>query len=135
VVAACVAGGISGSAYASNWSVSSAANSHGLSEASAAPATSSSVTASCESTHGPAALSWSAVSKATTYVVFQSTSSSSGPYTQIASGITSTAYQTGSLSSSTNYWYEVEAQIGTYWVSAKSAASTEIQMNSNGHCS
>jgi fibronectin type 3 domain-containing protein/N-acetylneuraminic acid mutarotase/outer membrane biosynthesis protein TonB len=53
-------------------------------------------------------ISWSSVTGATFYYVYRSTSAS-GPYTQVASGITSTSYTNTGLSCGTIYYYKVSA--------------------------
>ncbi|HKI06511.1 MAG TPA: hypothetical protein VKK31_31320 [Thermoanaerobaculia bacterium] len=55
-------------------------------------------------------LSWNAVADATSYVVYRSTTSG-GPYTQIASGITGTTFSSTGLSCGTTYFYVVQAEM------------------------
>lgn len=71
-------------------------------------------------------LSWSAVSGATSYKVERATSSG-GPWTEIATGITATTFSSTGLSASTTYHYRVRATNangdGTY--SATANATTQ----------
>ena len=68
---------------------------------------------------------------AKSYSVYESTTSATGTYTLAASGITTTSWTSGTLTASTNYWFEVLALVGTTWSSAKSSASPESTMHSS----
>lgn len=87
--------------------------------ATTAPATPSGVTITAGNTQ--ATLAWSASVGATSYQVRRSTVAG-GPYTTIASGITSSGFTDTGLANGTAYYYVVAALNGT----AASAASTEV---------
>ena len=53
-------------------------------------------------------ISWNATSGTTGYNVLRSTSSS-GPFATVATGLSSASYQDSGLSSGTTYWYEAQA--------------------------
>ena len=97
--------------------------------------TASTPTAACTS---PASaktvkISWTAVSHATAYAVYQSNTTASGTYTVQTSGLTATSWTTAALAAG-DYWYEVVADVGSNWASAKSAASAE-RIISSSSCS
>ncbi len=58
--------------------------------------------------NGQVSLSWNSSSGATSYNVLRSTTSG-GPYTTIASGVTSTSYTDTGVTNSTTYYYVVQA--------------------------
>jgi hypothetical protein len=117
---------------ASNWVATVASGSKGESQARSLPATPGGVGAVCAAptTAKTIKVTWSAVSLATSYSVYDATTSASGTYTQVATGVTATSWTSGTLTSGTNYWFKVAALIGTKWVSAQSAASPESTINS-----
>jgi hypothetical protein len=124
-----------GTASASNWTVSGTPGSHGEAQSSTPPAAPSGVLAGCGSSRGTIGLAWSSVSHASSYIVLDATTSATGPYSVLASGVTIPLYQTGGMSNNKTYWFEVEAQVGSSWVSARSAASNSVKIASNGSCS
>ena len=71
-----------------------------------------------------------AVTHATTYTVYDSTTSATGTYTSVASGVTTTSWTSGTLTAGTNYWFEVTVSVGSNWASAKSTATGESTINS-----
>lgn len=114
-----------------NWTVHVATVNSGEAKAAALP-TAPTVTAACTS---PASaktvkVSWTTVTHATTYAVYQSNTTVGGTYTLQSSGVTTTSWTTGVLTTG-NYWYEVVADVGTNWASAKSAASAERTISSS----
>ena len=117
---------------ASNWAATVATGSKGESEAKSLPATPGSTGATCAAptTAKTIKVTWSAVLLATSYSVYDATTSASGTYTQVASGVIGTSWTSGTLTSATNYWFKVTALIGTKWVSAQSSASPESTINS-----
>ncbi len=122
----------SGTAWATNWVVTLHSASAGAAKAQAAPGAPASPTAACtSSTAKTVKVSWSAVAKATTYTVYDATTSASGTYVSLASGVTTTSYTTATLSAA-NYWFEVAAYIGTNWIGTKSAATAESTISSSG---
>jgi hypothetical protein len=116
----------SGTAWATaNWTVHVATANSGEARAQALP-TASTPTSSCTS---PASaktvkVSWTAVTHATAYSVYQSNTSATGTYTLQTSGVATTSWTTAVLATG-DYWYEVVADVGSNWASAKSAASAE----------
>jgi Fibronectin type III domain len=77
-------------------------------------------------------LSWTASSGATSYNVFDSTTSG-GPYAQIASGVTAPSYSAAGLTASTAYYFIVQAvnSYGTSGSSAQASATTTAQTGGN----
>lgn len=123
------------SASAAGWTVTAAPSSSGESQAGAAPTAPFGPVAGCASPSRPViGLLWGPVSQASSYTVFVSTTSSSGPYTLMASGDPLAAYLTNNLSGTKTYWFEIAAQAGSNWVSAKSAASNSVKITSSGTC-
>jgi hypothetical protein len=132
VVAAGLLLGLSGTAWATNWQPALHASSSGQSEAQGVPAAPSGASAACTSPSAKTIkVSWSAVSRATTYTVYDATTSASGTYTSVATGVTTTSWTSGTLSSS-NYWFEVAAYSGTHWVGSNSAATAESTISGSG---
>jgi hypothetical protein len=108
---------------AGNWTVKVATVNAGEAKAEALP-TAPTATSACTT---PASartvkVSWAAITHATTYGVFQSTTSATGTYTLVATVSTPTVSWTSGVLAAGHYWYEVVANIGTNWASAKSAA-------------
>ena len=112
---------------ATNWSAPVASGSKGESQSKALPAAPGGVGAACAAptTSKTVKVTWSAVSLATGYPVYDSTTSATGSYTLVASGVTGTAWTSGTLTNNTNYWFEVTALIAANWASVTSAASPE----------
>jgi hypothetical protein len=122
----------SGSAWAAgNWVAHLAAVNSGEAHAQALPAAPASPAATCTSPTSARTVkvSWTAVTHATTYAVWQSTTTAGGAYTQVVSGVTTTSWTTGVLSAG-NYFFEVVANVGTNWSSAKSAATAQRTLTS-----
>jgi hypothetical protein len=112
-------------AFAATWTTGLASGSSGESQGQAAPAAPANPTATCTSgLSNTVNLTWSAVTHATTYTVYDSTTSASTGYAVLTSGVTTTSYTTGALSSA-SYWFEIAAYVGTNWVSANSAATAK----------
>ncbi len=115
----------SGTAWATpNWTVHVATVNSGEAKAQALP-TAPTATSACSS---PASartviVGWAAITHATTYGIYQSTTSATGTYTLQAT-VSTTSWTSGVLAAG-HYWYEVVANIGTNWASAKSAATAE----------
>jgi hypothetical protein len=74
-------------------------------------------------------VSWTAVTHATTYTVYDSTTSATGTYNSIATGVTTTSWTSATLAASTNYWFEVTVSVGSNWTSVKSSATAESTIN------
>jgi fibronectin type 3 domain-containing protein len=107
-----------------NWTVHVATVNAGEAQAQALPSAPT-ATSACTS---PASkrtviVSWAAITHATTYGIYQSTTSATGTYTLVTS-VSTTSWTSGVLAAG-HYWYEVVANIGTNWAGAKSAATVE----------
>ena len=123
----------SGTAWAvTNWVVHVATTNSGEARAQALPAAPASPAAACTSPASSKTIkvSWTAVTHATAYAVYESTTSASGTYTLATSGVTGTSWTTAVLGTG-NYWFEVLADIGSNWASAKSTATGESTINSS----
>ena len=122
----------SGAAWATtNWVVQLAAGSTGEAQAEALPAAPAGPAASCNAPLISTAINvtWSAVTHATTYSVYDSTTSATGTYSLIASGVATTSWTSATLTSGTRYWFEVVANVGSNWSSVKSAATGSSLIN------
>ncbi len=116
---------------AGNWVVHLATGSKGEAHAQALPSAPTGVSAACAAptTSGTVKVSWSAVTHATNYSVYDSTTSATGTYTLVASGVATTSWTSGILTTGTNYWFEVTVNFGSKWASAKSSATGESTIN------
>jgi len=124
----------SGPAWAAtNWLVHLASASKGEAAAQTLPAAPASPAASCSSPLSTMTIkvTWSAVTHATTYSVYDSTTSATGTYSLVASGVATTSWTSGTLTSGTNYWFKVVAVVGSNWSSSKSSATAESTINSS----
>jgi hypothetical protein len=120
---------LSGPAWATaNWAVHAAAVNSGEAHAQALP-TAPTATSACGTTARTVKVSWAAITHATAYAVYQSTTTVGGTYSLVMSGVTTTSWTTAVLSTG-NYWFEVVADIGTNWASAKSAATAQRTITS-----
>ncbi len=124
----------SGPAWAAtNWVDHLATGSKGEAQAQALPAAPASPAAACAAptTSKTIKVTWSAVAHATAYSVYESTTSATGTYSLVASGVATTSWTSGTLTSGTNYWFEVVAVVGSNWSSSKSSATAESTINSS----
>jgi hypothetical protein len=115
----------SGAAWAAaNWTVKVATVNSGEAKAQALPAAPV-ATSACTSptSNRTVKVSWAAITHATTYGIYQSTTSAGGTYT-LQTSVSTTSWTSGVLAAG-NYWYEVKANIGTNWASASSAATAQ----------
>jgi hypothetical protein len=117
---------------ATNWLVTLHASSSGEGHSQTVPSAPTGVTATCASptTAKTIKVSWTAVTHATTYTVYDSTTSATGTYSSVASGVATTSWTSGTLTAGTHYWFEVTVSIGSNWSSAKSTATAESTINS-----
>ncbi|MFL5959398.1 MAG: hypothetical protein ACJ75G_03900 [Gaiellaceae bacterium] len=69
-------------------------------------------------------VTWNAATNATSYTVWQSTTSATGGYTIAATGITATTWTSGNLATGT-YWFEVSSATGSNWTSSNSTATAQ----------
>ena len=76
-------------------------------------------------------VSWSAATHATSYSVYQSTTSATAGYTLAVRGVTTTSWTSGTLPAAT-HWFEVVVVSGTKWTSANSAATSQATIHSTG---
>ena len=73
------------------------------------------------------------MSHATTYAIYQSTTSATSGFSLTASGVASTSWTSSTLNSG-NYWYKVTATVGTNWTSAQSASTREASVTKSASC-
>ena len=137
-VAACVAVaasllGISCGAWATTWVIPVATGSLGETQANALPSAPTAAAAACNAptTAKTVKITWNAVTHASTYSVYDSTTSATGTYSLLASGISTNSYTSGTLMTNKNYWFEVTAVVGSNWASAKSSATGESTINNS----
>jgi len=108
-----------------DWAVGVGANSAGEARAAAAPTAPIGVTSACTSVLATTVnVTWSAVTHASTYEIWESTTSSSSGFSIAATGVTGTSWTSGNLAPG-NYWFEVSAFVGTNWTSPNSSASAQ----------
>lgn len=121
---------------ASAWSTTLNPASAGRAQSAGTPAAPTAVTATCVASSLPlVAVSWSAVSRAK-YTVYQSSTSSTSGFTQVATGLTATSWTSPTLAAGRSYWFQVAASVGTNWKSARSTASAgRLIRNSSPICS
>ena len=80
-------------------------------------------------------VSWSAVTSATSYVVYQSTTSPTSGFSIVVSGVTATSWSTDTLKKGT-YWYAIAAVVGSpNWVSSMSPPTPPRTIDANPRCS
>ena len=108
-----------------------AASSKGEAHAQALPSAPTGVSAACAAptTSKTIKVSWSAVTHATNYSVYDSTTSATGTYSLVASGVATTSWTSGTLITGTHYWFEVTVTVGSNWASAKSSATAQSTIN------
>ena len=125
-----------GVALASNWTTPLRSGSSAQAQAQAAPPAPTPVTAACTSSSlKTIKVTWSAALHATSYVIYQSTTSSSSGFTQVATGITATTWTSATLVSG-QYWYRVATKTGSNWLGPQSASTTSRTISSSSpNCS
>lgn len=118
---------------ATSWLVTLHTGSSGETHSQVLPSAPTGATAACSAptTAKTIKVSWTAVSHATTYSVYDSTTSATGTYSLLAGGVSATSWTSGTLTAGTHYWFEVSAAIGSNWSSAKSSATAESTINSS----
>lgn len=110
-----------GMATASTWTIGLNAASAGEADAQALPGPPA-PSASC-GILGSIKVMWAAITRATTYTIYQSTTSPTSGFSVIASGVAATTYTaTGLLG---HFWFEVAASIGPNWLGTNSSATSE----------
>ncbi len=123
---------LAASALAAGWTIALRSGSTGEARSSSLPAAPTGVSSAC-GTGKTVKVSWTAVTHASTYTVYQSTTSASSGYSAAATGVTGTSWTSGTLSAAT-YWFEVSATVGTKWASPNSTA-TASRVISSSSCS
>ncbi|MDX6274916.1 MAG: hypothetical protein QOJ92_2126 [Frankiales bacterium] len=117
---------------ASTWQIRIAGTSAAAARSAAAPTAPTGVTGTCvSSVSQKVTVAWTAVTRATSYTVFQSTTSASSGFSVAASGVTATTWTSATLTSGRTYWYQVSASVGSNWVSPNSASTTGRQIRSS----
>lgn len=137
VIAFVVPIGITGSTHAnaSSWVITTTGRAPALAH-SLHPQPPGAVTASCASAIGARAVivSWSSVSYARSYVVYQSTTSAMSGFTPVATDVTTTTWITATLKKGT-YWYAVAAVAGSpTWTSSMSSPTQARTITTNQRC-
>ena len=124
--------GMTGTAWATKWVPTLHAASRGEGKAQSVPSAPTGPTAACTSSSAQTVkVSWTAVTRATSYTVYDATTSATGTYSSLATGVTTTSWTSGTLAAA-NYWFEVAAYTGTNWIGTKSAATAESTISSSG---
>ena len=121
-------------AFASGWAETLAAGSKAEARAVTLPAGPGVVGAACTSpTASIVTVTWRPVPLATSYTVFDSNTSSTGPFSTIATGITGTSWSSGKLATG-NYWFKLSTSIGPNWTGGLSSPSIESTVVKNKSC-
>jgi hypothetical protein len=118
---------------ASTWTLSLASASSAESQAKPPPAAPTGVSSACVLTLPEIRVSWTAVTGATSYAVYDSTTSSSSGFGLATSGITTTSWTSAALSTG-NYYFEVVAYQGANWVSTNSNTTNELTITAGLLC-
>jgi fibronectin type 3 domain-containing protein len=130
VIGACLAAAVGNvpAHAATAWRVTGTGSSQAHAQSWTAP---SNVTATCANALLSATITvnWNTVTHASSYSVYESTTSATSGYSLIASGITTTSCTSGALTSGRTYWHEVVAVVGNAWQSPTSAATTGRKIN------
>jgi hypothetical protein len=122
-----------GVAWASNWKIGLAGSSQGTARSGATPDAPTQATAVCDASGKKRIMIvWTAVAHASSYSIYESTTSATSGYTLANTGVTGTAWTSGNLKNGT-HWFEVVANAGTFWVSPGSAAMGPFVV-SMGNC-
>jgi hypothetical protein len=121
----------SGPAWATaNWTVGLRTGGSGEAHAQALPVAPTATSACATPTSGKkVTVSWTAITHATGYAIYQSTTTATGTYTLQAT-VTTTTWTSAALATG-SYWYEVVTDIGTNWASAKSTATAQRTISSS----
>jgi hypothetical protein len=107
------------------WPLPLAVGSSGSAQSGSGPTTPPAPTAACVGGVGntQVRLSWAGQPNATSYTVYQSTQSATGPFTAQAT-VTGSPWLSGSLGIGT-YWFAITANTGSNWQSVRSAPSAQ----------
>ena len=123
-------------AQASTWTVPAQAAASGVAQA-IAPQPPSTVAATCTtgSDSRTVTVTWTAAAYATSYVVYQSTTSSTAGFSVVATGVTDVTWTSSVLKKGT-YWYAVATVTGAAsWTSAMSTSSDARSIATSPRCS
>jgi hypothetical protein len=114
-----------------NWAIPLHTGSAALSKATTAPAAPTGVAGACASptTNKTMNITWTAVTHASSYTIFDSQTSGSSGFSSLATGVVSSPYTNSTLATG-NYWFEVAAKVGSNWVSVNSSATAEFTLAS-----
>lgn len=74
-----------------------------------------------------AVVTWNAVTRATTYDVYESSTSASSGYSIVATGVAPTTWTSANLGTG-SFWFEVAAVTGSNWLGPTSSASPQISV-------
>jgi hypothetical protein len=120
-----------GTAWAAgNWAVKVATVNSGEAKAQALPSAPVPTSACASPASGKkVTVTWAAITHATGYGVYQSNTTATGTYT-LQTTVTTTSWTSAALATG-SYWYEVVANIGSNWASAKSAATAQRTISSS----
>jgi hypothetical protein len=116
-----------------SWPIAPSTPTSAQSESAGAPGAPANPSAACVSTlSDEIKVSWSAVTRANNYSVYDETTLS-GSYSLIASGVTQTTWTSSGLATGT-YTFEVRAYSGSNWSGPNSAATGDVTIVSVGVC-
>jgi cellulose 1,4-beta-cellobiosidase len=122
-------------AASTGWSPGLTQGSHGEAHSGALPSAPAKPGASCvSSTAQQITVTWTASAHATTYSIYQSTTSATAGFTVTATGITTTSWTSPIQLATGSYWFKVIATTGTKWAGAQSTATVQRTIGS-GSCS
>ena len=131
VLIVCLLGGTR-IASASNWLNHLAAASKGQARAQTVPTAPTGMTASCPvPTTAVIKLAWTAVKHATTYSVYQSTTSATSGFVEVKAGLTTPTWTTAILSAAM-YWYKATVIFGNNWASLQSTVANRATIHTTG---
>jgi hypothetical protein len=69
-------------------------------------------------------VSWNPVPRATSYTIWESTTSATSGFSVAATGVTGSSWTSAGLATG-SYWFEVSAVIGASWTSGNSSATAK----------
>ena len=123
-------------ASASSWTVRTATSAGAFAQSlNPRPPTTVDATCTAPATDRTITVSWSSVEHATSYVVYQSTTSATSGYSVVATDVTTTSWLTATLKKGT-YWYAVASVVGSSsWISSMSAPTQARTIDANPRCS
>jgi hypothetical protein len=114
------------------WTIGVDGTPKGEATADAAPPAPTGVVAVCTSSSGATVkITWTAVGHASTYTIWESTTSATSGFSAVATGVSGTSWTTGTLASG-KYWFEVSARVGANWASPNSTASAKRTVTGAG---